>query len=75
MAKAMLPFPLLLFILKLLALAFVDETALLKIEVPLTKNEAPLVEAIPCVNIRLVGTDPPNCLLKVFAVDLQSQKY
>ena len=75
MTKAMLPFPPLLFILKAEALAFVDETALLKIEVPLTKNEDPLVDAIPCVNIRLVGTDPPCCLFKVLAVDLTSQKY
>jgi hypothetical protein len=33
----------------------VDETELLKIEVPLTKNEDPLADAIPCVNIDLLG--------------------
>ena len=69
----MLPLPPFWFILKLEALAFVDETALLKIEVPLTKNEDPLVDAIPCVNTRLVGTDPPFSLFRLFAVDLQSQ--
>jgi len=73
MAKAMLPFPPLSFILKLLIFALVDETALLKIDDPLTKNDDPLADAIPCVNIRLVGTDPPFSLLSVFAVDLTSQ--
>jgi hypothetical protein len=71
----MLPFPLLLFISRLVALRFVHETALLKIDDPLTKNVAPLAEAIPCVNTRLVVTVPPDCLFKVFVDELQSQKY
>ena len=74
MAKAILPFPPFSFIRTVLRFALVDETALLKIEVPLTKNDDPLADAIPCVNIRLVGVDPPLCLLFVPAVDLQSQK-
>lgn len=75
MAKEMLPLPPFSFITKTLTLRPVDETALLKIDDPLTKNVAPLAEAIPCVNIRLVGTGPPPlCLLRVFADELQSQK-
>lgn len=71
----MLPFPPFWFIWKLETFAFVDETALLKIDEPLTKNDAPLVDAIPCVNTLLVVLAPPLCLFRVFAVDLQSQKY